>query len=60
MASEVTFDLRNELKDLDNPCSSAFLVPKCFFEPFIPRKDKMDMYTCVLSPQVKIGLVDRC
>ena len=38
MASEVTFDLGNELRDLDYPCSSAFMVPKCFCEPFIPRK----------------------
>ena len=39
MASEVAFDLGNELRDLDNPRSSAFLVPKCFFEPFIPRME---------------------
>ena len=39
MASEVTSDLNSELSGLNNLCSSAFLAPKCFFEPF-QRKEE--------------------
>ena len=39
MASEVTSDLNSEISDLNNPCSSACLAPKCFFEPFDRRKE---------------------
>ena len=42
MASEVIFDLGNELSDPNNPCSSAFLAPKCFYEPFQRKKERKE------------------
>ena len=38
VASEVTSDLNSELSGLNNLCSSAFLAPKCFYEPFKRKK----------------------
>ena len=43
VASEVTPDLKIELSDLNNPCTSAFLATKCFFEHFQRKKTK---WTC--------------
>ena len=39
MASEVTSDLNSEISDLNNPCFSAFLAPRCFFEPFHRKEE---------------------
>ena len=40
MASEVTSDLNSEISGLNNLCSSAFLAPKCFFEPFDRKEER--------------------
>ena len=39
MASEVTSDFNSEISGLNNPCSSAFLAPLCFLEPFFRKKE---------------------
>ena len=46
MTSEVTSDLNSELSGPNNPCSSAFLASKCFFEPFDRRKKGRTKSTC--------------
>ena len=60
VASEVTSDLKFELSGLNNPCSSAFLAPKCFFEPFVRKKGRTK-WTCRScarsSPQIKIHIL---
>ena len=62
MASEVTSDLNSELSGLNNLCSSAFLAPKCFFQPFKRKEEErrqnglVDLRACS-SPQIKIGML---
>ena len=54
---EVRFDHEFELSDLNNPCSSAFLAPKCFSELNVPGKKKKEgqisSIDLLASPQVK-------
>ena len=38
MASEVTFDLKNELRDLDYLCSSAYFILLSLKSLFSPRR----------------------
>ena len=42
MTSEVTSDLNFELSGLNNLCTSAFLAPKCFFEPFKRKEGRKE------------------
>ena len=48
----------DELSGLNNPCSSAFLAPICFLEPFLSlfsgQNGHVDLRART-SPQVKIG-----
>ena len=47
MASEVTFDLRNELRDLDYICSSAYMLSLSLKRLFSPRrKEEETKMTC--------------
>ena len=59
MASEFTSNLEFELSDLNDPCSSAFLAPKCFSELNVPGKKKKEgqisSIDLLASPQVKIA-----
>ena len=62
MASEVTSDLSSEISGLNNPCSSAFLAPKCSLEPFLRKGRKEGQNGLVdlrarSSPQIKIKSV---
>ena len=34
-----TSDLKFDHCGFNNPCYSAFLAPKCFFEPFLRKKE---------------------
>ena len=59
MASEVTSDLNSELSGLNNLCSSAFLAPKCFHEPFKRKEEERRQNGLVdlrarSSPQITI------
>ena len=42
VATEVTSDLNSELSGPNNPCSSASLGAKCFFEPFKRKKGRKE------------------
>ena len=58
MASEVTSDHNSEIIGLNNPCSSAFLAPKCFFQPFKRKEEGRRQNRLVdlrarSSPQIK-------
>ena len=62
VASQVTSDLNSEISGLNNLCSSAFMAPKCFFEPFQRkeegRKEGQNGHVDLrarTSPQVKIS-----
>ena len=47
VASEVTFDLRNELRDLDYICSSAYMLSLSLKRLFSPRrKEEETKMTC--------------
>ena len=56
MTSEVTSDLKFELSDLNNTCSSAFLAPIVLCLTNLPGKKKGQISSIDLlaSPQVKI------
>ena len=43
MASEVTFDLRNEVRDLDYLCSSAYFISFSLKSLLFPGGDKIDL-----------------
>ena len=50
-------DLKFEHCGFNNPCSSAFLASKCFFEPFVRKKEGQNGHVDLrarTSPQVKI------
>ena len=54
MTSEVTNDLIFGVSGVINPCSSAFLAPKCFSELNVPEESQISSIDLLASPQVKI------
>ena len=58
MTSEVTNDLIFGVSGVINPCSSAFLAPKCFSELIVPEEGQISSINLLAAPQVKRPLGD--